>query len=138
VTGHKRSSITLLDKDWVDRSRLGEGSMRLRPPLLSRRIGLCCILVALSMITRRPATVETVPTLLQTLSMMFLMFIVGVITPAGGSAGSRAQYLVVRHARGCGHSRRLGNADQEPVRSLCLWRRKRSSSVRQLHDQKFL
>ncbi|HXY10685.1 MAG TPA: hypothetical protein VEI52_22820 [Terriglobales bacterium] len=50
---------------------------------LSRLIGLYCILVALSMMTRRQATVETVTALLQNPSMML---IVGIITLAAGLA----------------------------------------------------
>lgn len=54
--------------------------MSLRTLFLSKLIGLYCILVALSMITRRQPTVETVTTLLQTSSMMSIL---GVITLAG-------------------------------------------------------
>jgi hypothetical protein len=54
-----------------------------RTVFLSRLIGLYCILVALSMISRRQATVETVTALLQSPSMMFAL---GVITLAGGLA----------------------------------------------------
>jgi len=54
-----------------------------RTLFLSRLIGLYCILVALSMMTRRQATLETVTTLLQSPSMMF---IVGIITLAAGLA----------------------------------------------------
>jgi hypothetical protein len=54
-----------------------------RTLFLSRLIGLYCILVALSMMTRRQATVETVTALLQNPS---LMFIVGVITLVAGLA----------------------------------------------------
>jgi hypothetical protein len=57
--------------------------MSSRTIFLSRLIGLYCILVALSMMSRRQATVETVTALLQNPS---LMFIVGVITPAAGLA----------------------------------------------------
>jgi putative exporter of polyketide antibiotics len=60
-----------------------EGTMSPRTLFLSRLIGLYCILVALSMTTRRQATIETVTTLLQTPSMMFIL---GVITLAGGLA----------------------------------------------------
>ncbi|MGA8436700.1 MAG: hypothetical protein WB762_08640 [Candidatus Sulfotelmatobacter sp.] len=60
-----------------------EDIMSPRTLFLSRLIGLYCILVALSMITRRQATVETVTTLLQNPSMMFIL---GVITLAGGLA----------------------------------------------------
>jgi hypothetical protein len=52
-----------------------------RTLFLSRLIGLYCILVALSMMTRRQATVETVTALLQNPSMML---IVGIITLAAG------------------------------------------------------
>ena len=54
-----------------------------RTLFLSRLIGLYCILVALSMMSRRQATVETVTALLQNPS---LMFILGVITMAAGLA----------------------------------------------------
>jgi hypothetical protein len=48
---------------------------------LSRLIGLYCIVIALSMTTRRQASVETVTALLQNPSMML---IVGIITLALG------------------------------------------------------
>ena len=54
-----------------------------RTLFLSRLIGLYCILVALSMMTRRQAAVETVTALLQNPSMML---IVGIITLAAGLA----------------------------------------------------
>ena len=54
-----------------------------RTIFLSRLIGLYCIVVALSMMTRRQATVETVTALLQNPSMML---IVGIITLAAGLA----------------------------------------------------
>jgi len=57
--------------------------MSSRTIFLSRLIGLYCILVALSMMTRRQATVETVTALLQSPSMML---IVGIITLAAGLA----------------------------------------------------
>ena len=57
--------------------------MSSRTVFLSRLIGLYCILVALSMITRRQATMETVTALLQNSPMML---IVGVITLAAGLA----------------------------------------------------
>jgi hypothetical protein len=60
-----------------------EGTMSPRTLFLSRLIGLYCILVALSMMSRRQATVETVTALLQNPS---LIFIVGVITLAAGLA----------------------------------------------------
>jgi putative exporter of polyketide antibiotics len=50
---------------------------------LSRLIGLYCIVIALSMMTRRQATAETVTALLQNPSMML---IVGIITLAAGLA----------------------------------------------------
>ena len=49
----------------------------------SRLIGLYCIVIALSMMTRRQPTVETVTALLQNPSMML---IVGIITLAAGLA----------------------------------------------------
>ena len=54
-----------------------------RTLFLSRLVGLYCILVALSMITRRQATLESVNALLHDPSMMF---VVGVITLAAGLA----------------------------------------------------
>jgi len=54
-----------------------------RTLFLSRLIGLHCILVVLSMITRRQATLETVTALLQNPSMMWVL---GVITLAAGLA----------------------------------------------------
>jgi hypothetical protein len=54
-----------------------------RTLFLSRLIGLYCILGALSMITRRQATLESVTALLHNPS---LIFIVGVITLAAGLA----------------------------------------------------
>ena len=87
--------------------------MSSRTIFLSRLIGLYCIVIALSMMTRRQDTVETVTALLQNSSMML---IVGIITLAAGLA------VVLAHniwsggcARGCGHPRRLDNAHQEPL-----------------------
>ena len=57
--------------------------MSSRTIFLSRLIGLYCILAALSMMTRRQATLETVTTLLQNSSMMLIL---GVITLAAGLA----------------------------------------------------
>ncbi len=54
-----------------------------RTLFLSKLIGLYCILVALSMITRRQATLESVTALLQNPSMMLIL---GVITLAAGLA----------------------------------------------------
>lgn len=54
-----------------------------RTLFLSRLIGLYCILVALSMITRRQATIEAVTTLLQSQPMLL---IVGIIMLAAGLA----------------------------------------------------
>jgi len=54
-----------------------------RTLFLSRLIGLYCILVAISMITRKQATLESVTALLHDPSMIF---IVGVITLAAGLA----------------------------------------------------
>ena len=54
-----------------------------RTLFLSRLIGLYCILIALSMIARREATVDTVTALLQNPSMMFVL---GAITLAAGLA----------------------------------------------------
>jgi hypothetical protein len=69
-----------------------EATMSSRTIFLSRLIGLYCIVIAVSMMTRRQATVETVTALLQNPSMML---IVG-SNHAGRWAGdgSRAQYLV--------------------------------------------
>jgi hypothetical protein len=57
--------------------------MSSRTIFLSRLIGLYCIIIALSMMTRRQATVETVTALLQNSPMML---IVGIITLAAGLA----------------------------------------------------
>jgi len=57
--------------------------MSSRTIFLSRLIGLYCIVIALSMMTRRQSTVETVTALLQNPSMML---IVGIITLAAGLA----------------------------------------------------
>ena len=57
--------------------------MSLRTHFLSRLVGLYCILVALSMITRKQATVEAVEALLHNPSMMLIL---GVITLAAGLA----------------------------------------------------
>ena len=57
--------------------------MSSRTIFLSRLIGLYCILIALSMMTRRQVTVETVTVLLQSPSMMLIL---GVITLAAGLA----------------------------------------------------
>ena len=54
-----------------------------RTLFLSRLIGLYCVLVALSMITRRRATVESVTALLHDPSMIFIL---GVIMLAAGLA----------------------------------------------------
>jgi hypothetical protein len=54
-----------------------------RTLFLSRLIGLYCILAALSMITHKQATVETVTALLHDSSMIF---VVGVISLAAGLA----------------------------------------------------
>ena len=57
--------------------------MSLRTLFLSRLIGLYCVLVALSMMTRRQATLEAVTALLHDSSMMFVL---GAITLAAGLA----------------------------------------------------
>jgi putative exporter of polyketide antibiotics len=54
-----------------------------RTLFLSRLIGLYCILIALSMITRKQATLESVTTLLHDPSMMFVL---GAITLIAGLA----------------------------------------------------
>ena len=54
-----------------------------RTVFLSRLVGLYCILIALSMMTRRQATVETVTALLQSPSMMLIL---GIITLTAGLA----------------------------------------------------
>ena len=84
-----------------------------RTLFLSKLIGLYCILVALSMMTRRQATVETMTALLQNPSMMLIL---GVITLAAGLA------MILAHniwsggcARRCGYPHRLDNAHQEFV-----------------------
>jgi putative exporter of polyketide antibiotics len=60
-----------------------EGTISPRTLFLSKLIGLYCILVALSMMTRKQATVETVTVLLQNPSMTLIL---GVITLAAGLA----------------------------------------------------
>ena len=80
-----------------------------RTLFLSKLIGLYCILIALSMMTRRQATVETVTVLLQNPSMTLIL---GIITLAAGLA------MVLAHniwSGGDRHPRRLGNADQGPI-----------------------
>ncbi len=57
--------------------------MSSRTIFLSRLIGLYCIVIALSMMTRRQATVETVTVFLQSPSMMLIL---GAITLAAGLA----------------------------------------------------
>jgi hypothetical protein len=57
--------------------------MSSRTIFLSRLIGLYCILIALSMMTRKQATVETVTVLLQNSSMTLIL---AVITLAAGLA----------------------------------------------------
>ena len=54
-----------------------------RTLFLSRQIGLYCILIALSMITRKQATLESITTFLQNPSMMLIL---GVITLGAGLA----------------------------------------------------
>src|ERR1017187_10925805 len=54
-----------------------------RTLFLSRLIGLYCIFIALSMITRKQATLESVTTLLHDPSMMFVL---GAITLIAGLA----------------------------------------------------
>jgi hypothetical protein len=54
-----------------------------RTIFLSRLIGLYCILIALSMMTRKQATVETVTALVQNPSMTLIL---GIITLAAGLA----------------------------------------------------
>jgi hypothetical protein len=60
-----------------------EGSMSSRTLFLSRLTGLYCILVALSMITRKQATLESVTAVLRDPSMMFVL---GAITLVAGLA----------------------------------------------------
>ncbi len=60
-----------------------EGTMSPRTIFLSRLIGLYCVLIALSMMTRKEATVETVTVLLQNPSMTLIL---GIITLAAGLA----------------------------------------------------
>src|SRR5271157_3064776 len=60
-----------------------EETMSQRTLFLSRLIGLYCIIVALSMITRKQATVEPVEALLRNPSTMFVL---GVITLSAGLA----------------------------------------------------
>jgi hypothetical protein len=70
----------LADKSLI---RLEGTTMSPHTVFLSKLIGLYCIVIALSMMTRRQATVETVTALLQNPSMML---IVGIITLAAGLA----------------------------------------------------
>jgi hypothetical protein len=67
----------------MDRLQRLEGTMSPRTRFLSRLIGLYCILIALSMMTRRQAIVEAVTVLLQNPSMTLIL---GVITLAAGLA----------------------------------------------------
>jgi putative exporter of polyketide antibiotics len=60
-----------------------EGTMSSRTLFLSKLIGLYCILVALSMMTRSQAIVETVIDLLQNPAMTLML---GVVTLAAGLA----------------------------------------------------
>jgi vacuolar-type H+-ATPase subunit I/STV1 len=60
-----------------------EGTMSPRTLFLSKLIGLYCILIGLSMMTRGQATVETVTALLQNSAMTLIL---GVITLAAGLA----------------------------------------------------
>jgi hypothetical protein len=60
-----------------------EGTMSPRTLFLSKLIGLYCILIGLSMMTRGQATVETVTALLQNSAMPLIL---GVITLAAGLA----------------------------------------------------
>jgi putative exporter of polyketide antibiotics len=60
-----------------------EGTMSSRTLFLSRLIGLYCILVALSMITRKQATLESATAVLRDPSMMFVL---GAITLVAGLA----------------------------------------------------
>jgi len=62
-------TISLADKSLI---RL-EGTMSSRTLFLSRLIGLYCILVALSMVTRKQATLESVRAVLRDPSMMFVL-----------------------------------------------------------------
>jgi len=61
-----------------------------RTLFLSKLIGLYCILVALSMVTRKQATVERVTALVQNPSMMFVL---GVIALAAGLAMALAHNI---------------------------------------------
>jgi putative exporter of polyketide antibiotics len=67
-----------------------EGTMRARTLFLSKLIGLYCILIGLSMITRGQATVETVTALLQNAAMTLIL---GVITLAAGLAMALAHNI---------------------------------------------
>ena len=86
-----------------------------RTLFLSRLIGLYCIFIALSMMARRQATVETVTALLQNPSMMLDVDSGHNDARGWAGGGSCSQYLVGRCARGCGHPRRLDNAHQESI-----------------------
>src|ERR1035438_10229301 len=67
----------------VDTSTLSAHESELAPRAVSRLIGLYCILVALSMITRKQATLESVTAVLRDPSMMFVL---GAITLVAGLA----------------------------------------------------
>jgi hypothetical protein len=62
---------------------LGEDTMSPRTLFISRLIGLYCIVIGLSMMTRRQATVETVTALLQNSSMMLIVGIITLATASG-------------------------------------------------------
>jgi hypothetical protein len=84
-----------------------------RTLFLSKLIGLYCILIGLSLMTRGQATVETVTALLQNPVMTLIL---GVNHASGwASDGSGAQYLVGRCTCGCGNPRRLDGAHKEPI-----------------------
>jgi hypothetical protein len=74
--------FALLAMVGLTKSRL-EGTMSPRTLFLSRLIGLYCILIALSMITRKQATLQSVTAVLRDPAMIF---VVGAITLIAGLA----------------------------------------------------
>src|SRR5215471_21755071 len=68
-------------ESWMEHSDFTEVAMSSRTTYLSRLIGLFCILIALSMITRKATFLLTVTTMVQDAA---LMYILGVMALAAG------------------------------------------------------